>query len=120
MDPRIVAEKITEEASNQSDSADSEVKVDTIENKTYLTTSALDIESQNGSHHQNSISSTSLPASRKSTLKRPNRKKRNSVDSAENKTSGSGTGSSSLSKPVLISDRDYDVASAIAAQRRYK
>ena len=57
-------------------------------------------------------SSNSAPASRKSTLKRP-KKKRSSVDS-----SGENRSVSSLSKPVLISDRDFDVASA-AAQRRY-
>ena len=56
-------------------------------------------------------SSNSAPASRKSTLKRP-KKKRSSVELGENRSV------SSLSKPVLISDRDFDVASA-ATQRRY-
>ena len=61
-------------------------------------------------------------------MKRTNRKKRASQGdlSAGANAGGDGKGTStpasgsSLSKPVLISDRDYDVASAIAAQRRYK
>ena len=91
-----------------------------------------DIESQNGHPDSGlsppSLASASLPASRKSTLKRTNRKKRASQGdlSAGANAGGDGKGTStpasgsSLSKPVLISDRDYDVASAIAAQRRYK
>lgn len=56
--------------------------------------------------------SQSAPVSRKSTLKRPIRKKRASFDG------NSDHSKTSLSKPVLISDRDFDVASAVAAQRR--
>ena len=62
---------------------------------------------------ESQISSSSAPVSRKSTLKRSNRKKRSSLDGSEKIY-----GTSQLSKPVLISDRDYDVASAVAAQRR--
>lgn len=60
--------------------------------------------------------SHSAPVSRKSTLKRTpkERKKRASLDTSSDKTS------TLLSKPVLISDRDFDVASAVAAQRMSK
>ena len=97
IDPRIIAEKITEEVTgNSSDSGN--------ENTENSTPVSVTREENN---------SVSLPASQKSTLKRNNRKKRSSLDSGENNKT-------SLSKPVLISDRDFDVASAIAAQRRYK
>ena len=66
------------------------------------------------------IEPNSAPASRKSTLKRSKNKKRSSLDGG----SGTGTGnekvSSVLSRPVLISDGDYDVASAAAALRVQK
>ncbi len=58
--------------------------------------------------------SQSAPVSRKSTLRRTSKKKRASLDgNASDRPLNSG-----LSRPVLISDRDFDVASAIAAQRR--
>merc|ERR1711997_1340902 len=118
-DPRIVAEKITEETGIVSQTASSSSDVIGQDTTDDLTMSVSG-EAENGIESQNSSSSVSLPASRKSTLKRNNRKKRASLDSSENKTGcGSASGSSSiLSKPVLISDRDFDVASAIAAQRR--
>ena len=133
MDPKIVAEKITEETGQiLSVSATSDMEIgqeDTTTDGGDLINSTIsapapsgeNTENNDGIESQTSVS-VSLPASRKSTLKRNNRKKRASLDSSENKTgSGSGSGSTSssiLSKPVLISDRDFDVASAIAAQRR--
>jgi hypothetical protein len=72
------------------------------------------------------IEVNSAPTSRKSTLKRPNnRKKRGSLDySGADNNSSSSTGSqlikgAGLSRPVLISDSDFDVTSA-AASRRFK
>ena len=60
--------------------------------------------------------SSSAPGSRKSTLKRP-KKKRSSLDGS---TSTGSTHASTLSRPVLISDGDFDVASAAAALRAQK
>ena len=57
----------------------------------------------------------SAPTSRKSTLKR-SKKKRSSLDGS----SPSSGSTSVLSRPVLISDGDYDVASAAAALRVQK
>ena len=70
----------------------------------------------------NNIELNSAPASRKSTLKR-SKKKRSSLDGTGNnpgQSNNSGNGNSVLSRPVLISDGDYDVASAAAALRVQK
>merc|ERR1712079_307700 len=64
----------------------------------------------------NNIELNSAPASRKSTLKR-SKKKRSSLDGTGNNP---GNGNSVLSRSVLISDGDYDVASAAAALRVQK
>ena len=61
--------------------------------------------------------SSSAPGSRKSTLKRP-KKKRSSLDGST--STGGSTYASTLSRPVLISDGDFDVASAAAALRAQK
>ena len=68
----------------------------------------------------NNIELNSAPASRKSTLKR-SKKKRSSLDGTGNNPGQSNnSGNSVLSRPVLISDGDYDVASAAAALRVQK
>ena len=63
--------------------------------------------------------SSSAPGSRKSTLKRP-KKKRSSLDGSTSTGSTHTSANSSLSRPVLISDGDFDVASAAAALRAQK
>ena len=63
--------------------------------------------------------SSSAPGSRKSTLKRP-KKKRSSLDGSTSTGSTHTSTNSSLSRPVLISDGDFDVASAAAALRAQK
>ena len=66
------------------------------------------------------IELNSAPASRKSTLKR-SKKKRSSLDGSGSSSNNPVTSSSTvLSRPVLISDGDYDVASAAAALRVQK
>ena len=72
------------------------------------TNSEPDVSSVQTDEQDQQVSS-SAPASRKSTLKR--KQKKVNKESSDSKTS-------LKTKPVLISDRDFDVASA-AAQRRY-
>ena len=77
-------------------------------------------ESNQTTTSSEAIELNSAPASRKSTLKR-SKKKRSSLDGSGSSSNNPVTSSSSvLSRPVLISDGDYDVASAAAALRVQK
>ena len=87
------------------------------EDKSFEVTIAASSENSVISQVQSIDASSSAPGSRKSTLKRP-KKKRSSLDGST--STGGSTHASTLSRPVLISDGDFDVASAAAALRAQK